>query len=355
MFSQTPSLQSVINQLVVEQHLPPEAPATIAEALAGPEKRATPWYIQALIGLSGWVAAFFFIGFLVIIELVTTETEALIAGLIFCAGAVGLRWATRHSIFTGQLTLALSLAGQGLFITGLWQVVDNVTLTLLITMLFEGLLLVLYPDKLHRFLSTLVMAGAALYLFVDLEIATLTHAVIILLLVGTVLIWHRESWFLTGPLADFYRPVGYGLPLATFGFLVLSLSDETGIDTWWLSAIGLLLILLYLEYHIFNEQGFAWSHPTVLAVMAISLLLLGPAWYTPGILAALIGLLLGFQRGNSLLLGLALAFLAVFLIGYYYNLNLTLLTKSFILMGTGLILLALRLGLPRLFTLEEAI
>jgi uncharacterized membrane protein len=78
-----------------------------------------------------------------------------------------------------------------------------------------------------------------------------------------------------------------------------------------------------------------------------------PAHQTPGILAAIIVLTVGFWRGNLLLMGLATAFLAGFLTAYYYNLDFTLLVKSFILMGTGVLLLALRLAWLRLVVTNE--
>jgi uncharacterized membrane protein len=258
---------------------------------------------------------------------------------------VALKLLTPRSVFTGQLALASSLAGQALFIGGFASELDYFSIVLLITILFEGILLLVYPDKLHRFLSSLAICGATLWLFIDLEVEEVTHLIIILLAVGTVLLWQHETRLIVAPLRQLYRPVGYALLVALFGFLILSFVDDLEIDWWWLSAGGLWLVLVYLEYIILTQQGLDLSAKIVPWLVAGTLILLIPAYQTPGILAALIGLLLGFKRSNRLLLGLSLAFLAVFLIGYYYNLNLTLLTKSFVLMGSGLILLGVRYGL----------
>jgi uncharacterized membrane protein len=67
-----------------------------------------------------------------------------------------------------------------------------------------------------------------------------------------------------------------------------------------------------------------------------------PALWTPGVLAAVIVIVLGFQRGNRLLLGLGSVFLVIFLIAFYYHLDISLLQKSLILVATGLLLLGLR-------------
>lgn len=339
------TLQAVLDWLISENLLSPDEPAHIAATLSQTTPETpTPWYIRGLIGIGGWVAALFFILFLGVLGIIDEGSQAIVVGFIFCLVAIGLKWLTRRSVFAGQLALAVSLAGQALFIGGLTSEIDNISITLLITILFEGVLLIFYPDKLHRFLSTLVICGAIFWLFIDLEIQEVSHLVLILLAVGTVLLWLYEARLIVTPLRQFYRPVGYALPVAMFGFLLLSFSEEMEIKWWWLSAGGLLLVLFYLEYLILRQQGLGLQTKIVPWLLAGTLILIIPAFQTPGILAALIGLLLGFQGGREarLLLGLSIAFLAVFLIGYYYNLNLTLLTKSFVLMGTGLIFLGLR-------------
>jgi uncharacterized membrane protein len=82
-------------------------------------------------------------------------------------------------------------------------------------------------------------------------------------------------------------------------------------------------------------------------VVGVTLLASLPALWTPGILAAVIVIVLGFRRGNRLLLGLGAAFLVVFLIAFYYYLDVTLLVKSLLLLATGLLLLGLRALLLR--------
>ena len=51
-------------------------------------------------------------------------------------------------------------------------------------------------------------------------------------------------------------------------------------------------------------------------------------------------LVVGFHRANRLIMGISIAFLVVFLSAFYYNLDITLINKSYILLGTGAILIA---------------
>ena len=71
-------------------------------------------------------------------------------------------------------------------------------------------------------------------------------------------------------------------------------------------------------------------------------------YQTPGIIAAAIVMILGFQRGNRVLMGGAILFFTLFLVAYYYHLELNLLMKSIALTSSGLALLGLRWILKQL-------
>ena len=75
---------------------------------------------------------------------------------------------------------------------------------------------------------------------------------------------------------------------------------------------------------------------------------------TPGVIGAAGILALAFHRRNTVLLGLAVAFLIGFGVFYYYDLSLSLLAKSGALVGSGLVLLGLRLFLLRRFPAATA-
>lgn len=320
----------------------PEAASVLAAA-----GRSTPWYIQGLIGVSAWIAALCFIGFLVIADLIASESGLIIGGVIFTVAAVGLKWGLPRSIFGGQLALALGLAGQVLFIVGVGSQTESVVAAAFAAVVLELVLIVIYRDSFQRLLSTLVIVGAVVVLFFEWDIQEAVHLLILLLAALTLFIWEQESYLSTTFLAEVYRPIGYGCAVALLALLVPSIVEDLEIEWWWLSAIGLLALLLVLEYLILIELGVNWRHLAVLALPGGTLLLLWPAWQSPGILGALLVLLTGFRRGNRLLTGLAAIFLAFFIVAFYYNLELTLLIKSFMLIGNGVIILALRYMLLR--------
>jgi uncharacterized membrane protein len=68
---------------------------------------------------------------------------------------------------------------------------------------------------------------------------------------------------------------------------------------------------------------------------------------TPGILVAIALMIIGYERIERSLTGLGIAIFPIFIWSYYYNMSLNLMTKSFILVGSGVILLAARMYMGR--------
>jgi uncharacterized membrane protein len=66
-----------------------------------------------------------------------------------------------------------------------------------------------------------------------------------------------------------------------------------------------------------------------------------------GVILALLLLLLGFSLQHHAILGLGLILFPIFLTHYYYNLDLDLLAKSGVLIGSGFVMLLLRGGISR--------
>ncbi len=343
MTSSTTSIQKVVDQLIAQGHLAPDEQTKIAETLSTASLTIkTPWYVRGLIGISAWFAAIPLLAFLFFIDLISSGAGAMLVGIVFCVSATMLKQATTRSIFVGQLALAFNLVGQVLFIGGIAIETGEVVITVLVTIVLESVLIWLYPDPLQRFLSTIIIVGAICTLLFEFDVLEAVHFLILLLAAVTVFLWENEPYLSTTGAADIYPPVGYGLLAAMFALLCLSLTNELDISWWWISTGGLLLILLYLEYRTLSYHGLDLQSGSVLWILGGAVIATIPSIQTPGILAAIIVLLLGFRRGNRLLMGTAAAFLAFFLTAYYYSLEMTLLYKSFVLMGTGLAIFAAR-------------
>jgi uncharacterized membrane protein len=338
------TMQSVLDQLVDEGQLSDTARATIIPMLAAPDDAAgTPWYVRALVGVSAWIAAVLLIAFLIGgTQLVRSGESMLVVGLVLCAVAIAIRRGVPSSIFAAQLALALSIAGQSLFCFGMADLSNTVLAIVLALSALEIVLIALYPDTLHRFLSTVVIVGALVALLFDWNAPGAVHPLVGILAAGALVLWERESDLAAARAAVLTRPIAYGLVVALLGVLCFGITELIPIPRWWVSGLLLLPLLLVLAYRIISRLEQHVDTKIVPWLVGATLLASLPALWTPGVLAAVIVLVLGFQRGNRLLLGLGAAFLAVFLIAFYYHLDVTLLVKSLLLLATGLLLLGLR-------------
>lgn len=323
-----------------------------------PASPPTPWYVRVLVIVSAWIAALLFLVFLFGMAFFDVEETALVLGVGFIAVAVGLRrWA--KGLFLQQMAFAVSVTGQACFLFGLVDVLGEVpnadVLIWLAALLLQLAMLVLYPDVAHRFVSVVAAVGAMLGLLYTTKLWDGVHGVTALLVAGTGWLWMQEVRLQTGRFAALQRPVAYGgvfALLLLFGLAVMP-AEVLPLVRWWPSTLVLAAGLLALVGWLFHlRQQPVLSRPVLVLAVAVVLVAVLTR-EAPGVLASLLVLAIGFDRHNRVLMGLALIALALYLGWFYYDLGLSLLYKSFLLMGTGIVLLALRWGIGRFFPLER--
>lgn len=322
--------------------------------LAKRAEMKSPWYIRLFSGFSAWIAALLLIVFLFLAEILEDEVGALIAGIVFISVALGINMARGRNDFLRQLGLALSLAGQTLFIYGLVEIFDDSFIVPLLIIAVEVGLIVAYQDRFHRFLSVLIIVGTILSVIFDQQAYDLVHILIFALAISPVLLYQRDHRFLVSGMDELVQPVGIGIAASLLGLLILPLIDVIFIQEWWITAIMLLVVHLYQAWEITTDLQLSTSSRAIPWLMAGSVLLAIPAVRVPGILGAAIILLLGFWRNNRSLIGLASAFLLFYVAAFYYTLDSTLLEKSLALMATGVILFGLRYVILRYTSGGEA-
>lgn len=324
--------------------------AGLAEGDCPAASAAPPWFTRLALGIAGWIATLFLLGFLAVgLEfLFRNEAAAVVAGLCLCLGAAALFRRPELGDFPAQAALALSFTGQVLLLVGLGEVLDPGELGMaLLVALVEGTLLVLVRQHFHRLACAAVAALALAYAGGELRLFPLVPGFLSLALVAV--------WALELPQARhgaLLRPLGYGLTVAALAvqgsLLAPQLLQEFGWHRWSPAApalpwLGLGLrgaALLLLVALLLRRARVGWQQRPALAAFAATLVLLLTAAKAPGLLLGVTLLLLGFGAGNRLLLGLGLAGTLGYLSHYYYALQLTLLRKSAILTGLGLLLLA---------------
>lgn len=314
----------------------------------------TPWYVRLLLGVAGWIAALFLLGFVAagLTWLIESEGACVVGGLLGSAAAWVLLRKLGHNAFAAQFALAVSFAGQALFAYGVFGLLDespDSPAVWLILALQQAALVLLMPNTTHRLWSGFAAAAAVT---MALRAGGAAFLVPGLLLGAAAWAWLNEfRWPRFGPLL---RPAAWGVVLALvlFELAAGTLRPATGfdIDPEGRRLYGQLLsgaVLLGVVWALLRRAGATLPGRAAAISLAGTAVMVLVSLEAPGIAAGLCILLLGFAHGNRALTGLGGAALLLYAGGYYYELDLSLLAKSQVLAATGGVLLALRWLLPR--------
>ncbi|CAG1021569.1 hypothetical protein DOJK_01083 [Patescibacteria group bacterium] len=344
-------------QALIEQGL-------VSSELPNHDVLPAPWYVRTMQGIAGWIGAFFIMGFFGAIfdDLIDDEVFALVLGMVLCVIAGFIFRLTRHNDFAQQFGLAVSFAGQGLFMFGLFDLFDHENqLAFFSLFIFQAILTLFLANSIHRVLTSLAAMTALMIFLHGIGIYGLISGITAM---GFALIWSNEqNWTVHGFML---RPIGYGLALALLQFEVIHLLLGFDFGDWlhaektWMMLqaplIGTALVAITFVWVIIRllkkEQIDLNSH-TALFALGAALLICLLSFVAKGMVTALLILLLGFNSQNRVLMGLGLCALLGFLARYYYLLEHTLLFKSIVLFLTGLVLLAIRFALHRCLYAEN--
>ncbi|MBN2491120.1 MAG: DUF4401 domain-containing protein [Planctomycetes bacterium] len=351
MTDRDPSYGDVLRHLADRGLLDPARTADLHALLARREAAPDqPWYVSALAGAGAWVAGFCLVLFLHEVGAIARWEAAQLLpwGIGFLIAATALRRRAR-SVFLVQLALAASVVGHVLVLGGVAEltrrshghVFDSAEPTGALAAAAVLLAAAHYPlnrDPLHRFLSVL---NAAVFVVVWVFDARLHVPLYLLLLleaagVAFLFTWHRTS-------ADL-RSLAYALATAFVLTHVVWISRlELGAPEWPARIVSALWLLWILHWSAGGRSLLRHEPLLVAGAAAVLLAVVAP----PGLLAAIGLLVLGHALGERVLVGLGVVFVPAYLIVYYTELELGLDRKAYLLMASGLILLAARWVLGR--------
>ena len=352
-------------------HDPEEAGKQLATRSVGEE---VPVYLRILTLIGAVIATCFFFLFLAISGLFD-EDRFLILGLVFVAAAYGLLVAAKKSnpilqVFFITCSFTILAVGKILFVIGFVEMFDDLFSTrsrgvIWAATLGVGLATVLtyklFPFVLDRFISSCSFLG----FFIGAVIALPDLDSSVMPVVAT---WIMNFFFLAylicagflllqEKVKKLYDPVAYALICTLLGLAVMQsglmgepkLEPVLGFEIWlpnFIAGFG----LLYLLSHAVG--GFKKQMDSQAIVIAAGVILL--AFFTnAGILLSILLMVFGRMNHRPLVSLIGWISLTGFLIYYYYQLDFTLETKSYVLLGSGGLLLGIRLILNALVTRKE--
>lgn len=325
-----------------------------------------PWYLAGLIGVSAWIAAGLLFGFFAALfdQLWKTPAIATTSGALCLAAALGLLWTVGGRRLSGRLNsefgrefieqsaIALSMVGQLLVGVGLMEWFGDTAGWAA----SAAIALALYgfgAQTMHRFLCGVVFTVAVVAICNELDTDSFAASAMAL----PVLAWLAfAAWWRAEFDGIQYRgrrrlplsPLAWALSLAAllmvfFGSLEQQWGlSERGVMPWriWGPQIAVALLL---PLTVWRLAGVRQLLP-VLCAVAFALIWLR----APGVNLGVTLALTAFALHRPALLATGLLGTGVYLIRYYYQLDVPLLEKSQWLLLGGVALLAIRYALTRI-------
>ena len=338
------SIRELLSHPKMEGLLPPQKLKGISNyfSKAGAEAK-DPFYIRILSGVGAWVAAFFLMVCLTLAQVLEAGAATTIFGVVLLAAGIGITRMGKTTFFD-QLSLALVFAGNGLVVFGVTSAFRAPEISDLVVThaIVCAVVYVLFPNSIYRFVAPTALAALLTVWIIYEKVFVFLHALIVAetILAGVLLLMKKRSETLT-PLV--YSAAAM-LP-ATLLFMHLTQIDPWGIDfripsiPLWPSSVALAAGLIYLYFHL--AGGWKLFREPLLILAVLSTLLLG-IFTTPGILVAIGLLIVGYSLDDHILTGFSYLFLICFLVVFYYALDVDLAHKSWVIAGSGVLLLIVR-------------
>ena len=350
---------------------PEEAGKQLATRSVGEE---VPVYLRILTLIGALIASGFFFLFLAISGILD-EDGFLILGLVFVAAAYGLLVAAKKSnpilqVFFITCSFTILAVGKILFVIGFVEMFDNLFSSTLRGAIWAATLGIslatvltykLFSFVLDRFISSCFLFGSligAVIALPDLDgdvmpvVAAwvMTFFFLAYMICAGFLLLHEK-------VKKLYDPVAYALICTLLGLAVMqsgSMSDPKldpvlGFEIWlpnFIAGFG----LLYLLSHAVG--GFKKQMDSQAIVIAVGVILLA-LFTNAGILLSIMLTVFGRMNHRRLISFIGWISLTGFLIYYYYEMDFSLETKSYVLLGSGILLLGIRLILNALVTRKE--
>jgi uncharacterized membrane protein len=300
---------------------------------------AMPWYVRLVVGFGAWVTAIVAIVLgLAIIYLTTTEQFTLLMIVLgaayFGTGLLLLRIAGSR-VFLTQLGVAIAAAGVAMTTIGVFVEWYSTWSAFVVSLVATAVIIFATTNRTLQFLAALLTA--------DLFVTTLSD--------------HDVHYFLAivalaglGGMSLLLRPLQWDLhPLAMVLLLVFPIFDWLYTDAvtfglyeqtvepggWLAKSLNIVLFLSLAAIHWQRVATVdARTRLSVFAAAAIAVGLLLP----PGGAAALVILMLAFVLGSRPLALLGILLQINYIWRFYYDMEVTLLVKSGILVAVGAVL-----------------
>ena len=285
--------------------------------------------IEVLSIIGGVLTAIFFLGFLVLSSILRSETSCLITGSILIITTLFVnRLLTKPFLDAMNITCYIAgciLAGYGMN--------RNMDVLFIVLIGISVVTMLLSKGFILTFLSVI-----SFYMALFGEITNLAAVPIIAIFLFVNLSETKILSYTNGDLSK-YKPIHSGLFVSCVLSLAgLSVNYLTKSTNDWIISVFMLVGILLMVYKIMQVmQVKSPVHQVCIYLLCILICL--PSLHAPYLSGSILLILICFQYGYKAESAVALLLFIYSLSKYYYDLDITLLTKSITLFFTGIALL----------------
>lgn len=334
----------------------PHAPAT----------QDTPWYIAVMQAFAAWIAALFLLGFMAsLLNVVFDQNEediALVVGIVYLGIGLGFYLLAKPQIFVQQFAFAVCLSGLLGIAWGLYNIFGY-DFSMAWYLCMASILLLLWGlinHSLAQFVFAFCVSACFVGIAAQMNLFYLCPSVLVLIVSSLLFNLNR-----LGRHYQRARMLLYGFALMlldvqlTHAFSMDYLFDELFNplqQTLWFSVLQLLIIFVissFLLINIYRERQQSLYSLSALSCFIGLVLVSGLSLPMQGLSTAILLILLGHYSNEFWLKSMGIIAALLFVSGYYYSLETTLLLKSAYMMGLGALLLVARVLMWRLFPANE--
>lgn len=309
--------------------------------------------IKILSVFGGILASLVFLGFLFIAGLYDSKAGLFTFGAIFIAGALFTSQKNDKNIILDTIIVASFAIGFLLLGFALTKIDANENIICAVFIFIAFLAIIIAKNYILSFISTLIISGSILSLILLNKRFELIHIYIAACVAIITYFFLNEAKIITTSksLSKLYNPIRTGL---TFSFLAGMAFVSISPDFIWLSSIVTISAVIYLLHNLLEVLNInTTQHKVGIYIFAILALL--PTVFSPAISGAILLILLSFYVNYKTGLVLGIVAFIYFISQYYYDLDLTLLTKSILLFSSGVLFIVIYLFTHKKLTANEKI
>lgn len=300
--------------------------------------------VKLLSVLGGLLAALFFIGFCFISRLYESSFALMFFGIVFIGGAIVLN-KLYDNVLLDTISVSLYIIGYTFLGMGMGKAQASEDLICWVFIATGCGTLLLIQNYILSFLAVLFINGSLmsfLFRYSDYHL----HHVYLSFLTLTVTCWYLNEARLLRihpAIARLYNPLRLGLTVSFLGALFLVSTNWFNIifqHYLWISFLPVFAASLFMVFRILDLLGVnAIREKFIVYVLCAAVLL--PTCWSPAIAGAILIVLLSFRVHYRTGLVFGTVSFIYFISQYYYDLKLTLLTKSALMLTSGLFFLIL--------------